>query len=62
MTEWEIWARCTNCLHILEKPSFGNLWFTKNSFGLFVQIAENIQSMKQLEQKRIWRGKIMEIK
>jgi hypothetical protein len=21
MTEWEIWARCTNCLHILEKPS-----------------------------------------
>lgn len=61
MSGWEVWAFCRECDYRLEKPSFGNIWFTERSFPICPNCGE-YHNYETVRIKTNWQGKELERK
>lgn len=56
---WEVWSVCGKCGHLLEKPSFGNVWFTRQHFPCCPECGASSWNYDAITAK-VKRGRIVE--
>lgn len=56
---WKLMAVCSNCNEVVEEPSFGNLWFTRNAYPVCPHCG-GCPNYKKVKINYDWKGKELE--